>query len=197
MKETSTCLREARHASPTLLPGFEEALTTPEAISPSSLSGWLTERARAGLFGKMFRASCQAGAEAILPAFYRCCADGKYPCLKRDGETPESSPTLLDVSDWLGEFWTLNLPEYPCSREPSPNGDGGCSSSDTVAGLSDILLTGNIPPRYFLTAKCANGILRRAEKRHRELPPLLKAALTRQSEAGNGILEEKGNFFDA
>lgn len=53
--------------------------------------------------------------------------------------------------------------------------------SDTVAGLSEVLWTGCIPRRYFLTEKCAKGILRRAERRHRELPPLLLAALKRQA----------------
>ena len=43
--------------------------------------------------------------------------------------------------------------------------------------LSSILEKGPIPARYFLSPKAAAGILRRAEKRGKELPPLLLQAL--------------------
>ena len=35
--------------------------------------------------------------------------------------------------------------------------------------------------KYFLSAKACTGILKRAEKRGRELPEILKEALTRQA----------------
>lgn len=38
-------------------------------------------------------------------------------------------------------------------------------SAATVSSLSDILETGDVPQRYYLTAKACRGILRRAEKR--------------------------------
>ena len=44
--------------------------------------------------------------------------------------------------------------------------------------LSDILeATGDVPPRYYLTAKACSGILRRARSRGKELPPKLREAL--------------------
>ena len=43
--------------------------------------------------------------------------------------------------------------------------------------LSDILETGNVPRRYFLSAKAAQGILRRAKHRGRDLPAMLRLAL--------------------
>ena len=61
------------------------------------------------------------------------------------------------------EFLTLNISEYPS--------DGVASS------LSDILETGELPRRYYLTATACRGILRRAEKRGKELPEALKLAL--------------------
>ena len=91
------------------------------------------------------------------------------------------SPTPQDATGWLGEYWTHSIPEFPASPAPSPSGGGESSCSDTVAGLSEVLWTGPVPRRYFLTEKCAKGILRRAERRHRELPPLLLAALKRQA----------------
>jgi hypothetical protein len=44
----------------------------------------------------------------------------------------------------------------------------------------------NPHPKYFLSAKACQGILRRAAKRGKELPPMLKEALIRQA----GIVEE-------
>ena len=53
------------------------------------------------------------------------------------------------------------------------------SHNDAVeCSLSDILEAhGNVPQRYFLSAKACRGILKRAEKRGRTLPPLLQTAL--------------------
>lgn len=39
------------------------------------------------------------------------------------------------------------------------------------------ILQENAPPKYFLTRTACMGILRRAEKRGKELPPMLKEAL--------------------
>jgi hypothetical protein len=46
-----------------------------------------------------------------------------------------------------------------------------------VCSLSDVLETGLVPQRFYLSAKACAGILRRAEKRGKELPPALLAAL--------------------
>lgn len=61
-----------------------------------------------------------------------------------------------------GECLTLNISE--------------CPSAAAESSLSDILETGDLPQRYFLSAKACAGILRRADKR-RPLPEQLKAAL--------------------
>jgi hypothetical protein len=61
------------------------------------------------------------------------------------------------------EFLTLNILEYPS--------DGVASS------LSDILETGEVPQRYYLTSRACRGILRRAEKRGKDLPEVLRSAL--------------------
>ena len=53
----------------------------------------------------------------------------------------------------------------------------GLANDASVCSLSDILETGDVPQRYFLTAKACAGILRRAEKRGKELPEALKSAL--------------------
>ncbi len=61
------------------------------------------------------------------------------------------------------EYLTLNISEYPS--------DGVASS------LSDILETGELPQRYYLSSTACRGILRRAAKRGKELPWALKSAL--------------------
>jgi len=47
----------------------------------------------------------------------------------------------------------------------------------SVCSLSDILETGTVPQRFFLSSTACKGILRRAEKRGKELPPQLLTAL--------------------
>ena len=68
------------------------------------------------------------------------------------------------------ESLTLNSCEHAAFLEPS-------HSDGAVCSLSDILEAGEVPRRYYLTAKACAGILRRAEKRGKELPPALSAAL--------------------
>ena len=51
-------------------------------------------------------------------------------------------------------------------------------SGAVACSLSDILETGDLPQRFFLSATACKGILRRAEKRGKELPMPLLNALT-------------------
>ncbi|AOJ53888.1 hypothetical protein AQ475_24090 [Burkholderia thailandensis] len=67
-------------------------------------------------------------------------------------------------------FLTLSTSEWNHTLAPSLNDDG-------VSSLSDILETGDVPQRFFLSAKACSGILRRAAKRGKELPPPLARAL--------------------
>ena len=61
---------------------------------------------------------------------------------------------------------------------------GGCSTHNTseslrdadVSSLSEVLEM-NAPDKYSLSVKACRGILRRAEKRGKELPPMLREAL--------------------
>lgn len=62
-----------------------------------------------------------------------------------------------------GGFSTLSISEFP--------------NAAAVCSLSAVLETDALP-RYFLSAKACQGILRRAERRGRELPALLRQALS-------------------
>lgn len=68
------------------------------------------------------------------------------------------------------ECLTLNTSEHAAAAGLSPSDVDVCS-------LSDILETGAVPQRYYLTAKACAGILRRAERRGKDLPKALSAAL--------------------
>lgn len=61
------------------------------------------------------------------------------------------------------ECLTLNTLEWP--------------SDAAVCSLSQTLETGDVPQRYFLSATACRGILRRAAKRGKSLPPSLAEAL--------------------
>ena len=61
------------------------------------------------------------------------------------------------------ECLTLSISDWP--------------SDGSVCSLSDILETGDVPQRFFLSARACAGILRRAEKRGKELPTTLRHAL--------------------
>ncbi len=68
------------------------------------------------------------------------------------------------------ELLTLNTCEW--------TGLDGLSLSDEgVSSLSAILEIGAVPPRYYLSPRACRGILRRAEKRGKELPAALRQAL--------------------
>ena len=70
------------------------------------------------------------------------------------------------------ECLTLNTSEWP--------------SAAAVCSLSDTLETGDVPQRFFLSAKACQGILRRAEKRGKKLPiPLQSALINTAGSMGN------------
>ena len=87
------------------------------------------------------------------------------------------TPVLLSARSGLsnGQLWMRNMSEWNHIPEQSRSDEGVCS-------LSEILETGPIDPRYFLNAKACAGILRRAEKRGKELPTALRRALQQVAE---------------
>lgn len=63
---------------------------------------------------------------------------------------------------YRGECWTLSSSEYP---------------SDAAVCFLSAILCQDAPQEYFLTPTACEGIIRRAERRGRSLPPTLKGAL--------------------
>lgn len=90
-----------------------------------------------------------------------------FQCLKRDGLHTEDSATWTDDGLWLGECWTRNTGESP---------------NVAVESRLSQILEARPHPKYSLTPKACGGILRRAERRGKDLPMALKVALIHQSQ---------------
>ncbi len=170
MPETSTCSSEGLPARASRSQDAAEGSRTRAETSRSSLQGWLFAHAPAGWSGRMCPGCSRAGADAILPRSFRFSRDGKSPFRAEDGARPASSPRPLAPSGWAGECLTLSIPEFP-------NFLGRSRSEGDVSSLWDILERGRVHVRHSLTARCAEGILRRAEVRGETLPPPLREAL--------------------
>ena len=92
----------------------------------------------------------------------------------------------------LGAYWetTTALP-------------GECSIHNTSESLSDAvesflseILQVDAPEKYSLSAKACNGILRRAEKRGKVLPPMLKDALTEVVGSDGAVTDDGEDDFE-
>ena len=122
--------------------------------------------------------SCLPTLESLTVSGLNGLSGKMFPVFCHRTEDGILEPSLGRWSSWgmgsLTECWTLNGSEWP--RE------GG------VCSLSDVLETQQVPPRFYLSPKACAGILRRAEKRGKELPPMLLQALQQvitQAEALN------------
>lgn len=141
---------EAPPANPSQSQDFERGLLTHAGTSCLSLVRLLHDIAPHGWYGRTCPVSCPVTEDGILEPSSGCWANSGM-----------GSPT---------GFLTLSTSEW--------NHIGGLSLKDEgVCSLSDILETGDVPQRYFLSAKACRGILRRADKRGKELPGRLREAL--------------------
>lgn len=104
--------------------------------------------------------------------------DGWYGRTSPESLVPTADGTLVPSSEGWGNSatggptgcLTLNTSEWTGLSVPFRNVGGVCS-------LSDVLETKPVPQRYFLSKTACAGILRRAEKRGKDLPPQLEKAL--------------------
>ena len=83
---------------------------------------------------------------------------------------PASSQAFLHPTGSHGVCLTLNMCEWTATLVPS-------RSDGSVSSLSDIVETGDVPPQYYSSPKACAGILRRAAKRGKKLPPQLARVL--------------------
>ena len=141
---------EEPHANHSALQDFVRDLMIHAETSCSPILPSLHAIAPVGWFGRTCPASCPATEDGIL-----------VPSSGAWASSGMGSPT---------ECLTLSSPEHATFPER-------CPSDGDVCSLSDILETGDVPQRYFLTARACRGILRRAEKRGKALPSALHQAL--------------------
>ena len=154
--QQSMFFAEEPHANPSRLRACEKGWLTLAATSCSPMGPLQAGIGPAGWSGRTSPVSCPAMEDGTLEPSSGCWANSGMGSLT--------------------EFWTLSTSEHAASPLLSPSADAVCS-------LSDILETGDVPLRYYLTAKACQGILRRAEKRGKELPPMLRQALQAVAEA--------------
>ena len=85
--------------------------------------------------------------------------------LRKDGPTP--IVTAVTDGALLTEFLMLNTGESP---------------SVAVESTLSSILEVNVPETYYLSARACEGILRRADRRGKQLPAMLKTALEQMIE---------------
>jgi len=102
-------------------------------------------------------------------------------CWRKPAELLTAPYLYLDLREGygnlLGPYWEMNSPllgEYTTlNTGPSRKGAGASSLSR--------ILEAEPHPKYYLSKTACLGILRRAKKRGKELPPVLKQALEIQA----------------
>ena len=144
-------------------PDSERDWTMTALTSASALSDWFWNASLGGSFGKTSLEFSPPEKARTLAVFSPDSQEWTYPFQSRDGRTQASSSGQTGITPSPGVAWTRSSLEYPK--------DGVASS------LSDILETGDVPQRYFLSATACRGILRRAAKRGKALPQSLRDAL--------------------
>ena len=181
-KVESTSSSEERHARTSASRARGRGLSKVNAqVLRLATYDWLARHVQGGLSGRMFRGFSLPEAGGTSRPSSDNSQDGKCPCQPMGGATEESYRTSAGDTGWPTECLTLNIREFPDFQAQSRSADGAFSSSDTVAGLTEVLWTGSIPLRYYLTEKACRGILRRAENRGKTLPYILRKALTEQA----------------
>ena len=141
----------------------------PARVSPSPVSelDWLTLVATSPLNSlDLLNAYGPDGwSGRTSPVSCQLMEDGRLePSSGRWGKSGMGSPIA---------FLTLNTLEF--------------HSAAVASSLSDILETGAVPQRFYLSAKACRGILRRAEKRGKALPTTLRRALEQVAEASTDL----------
>ena len=143
-------LLEEPHVLPSALLDFEKVSVQNEETSHLSLLNWLRDSNPLGSSGKMCPESCHLMEDGTL-----------LPSLEAWQNAGMGSPT---------GFLTLSMSEHNDFQELS-------LKEEDVCLLSDILETGEVQERYYLTQRQCQRILNRAEERDRQLPENLKNTL--------------------
>ena len=134
-----------------------EELPASHSQSQDSEKDWMTRVAT----------SCSPTAQLLADigpsGWYGRTSPASYPVKEDEILPPYFEGWMNSGMGGRTECLTLSTSEWP--------------SDAVVCSLSDILETGSVPQRFFLSATACQGILRRADKRGKELPEALRLAL--------------------
>lgn len=122
------------------------------------------------LFGKTFPEPLAVTEEKILE-----------PSLKNLLESKKRTPLCLRFHKLAGHMQIVSVETDGALHTEFLTRNIGESPSAAVESTLSQILEANVPKKYYLSAKACEGILRRAECRGKELPPMLKTALEQQS----------------
>lgn len=139
------------HVRHSLLQDCAVGLPTLAVALRWSSSDWRKHCALAGSSGRTSLASCRKTLAGLLE--------------------PSSGRWLNSGMGGPTECWTHSMSEWTATLTQSHSGDAVCSLSDVLEA------THLVPQRFFLSRKACEGILRRAERRGKALPPMLLVAL--------------------
>ena len=137
------------------------------------------------LFGKTSPASSRRKTTPSA-ASSEGCSGAMKPLRLKAGSGIRQAFSVAKPSEWVGESSTPNT-------SPWLSGVGESFSLPCLVNLSQVLESGPVHQRYFLSAKACSGILRRAERRGKALPEQLRLALQAVVEASSdaGSLEDR------
>ena len=99
---------------------------------------------------------------------------------KNSSKSKSREPRCLRLVKMDGPTPTYTWEKDGASHTVLSTHSSGESPSVVVESTLSQILEANVPERYYLSAKACEGILRRAERRGKELPPMLKKALEQQ-----------------
>ena len=123
---------------------------------------------------ELFASSCEhRGGRARATSSGRTCRDAFRATREETSDAYSTSWKTAGIS-WRGERWTRNLPEYLTGQVV--DSEGRYRNAAGASSLSEVL-EARAPQTYSLSARACSGIIRRAEKRGKPLPEILRKAL--------------------
>lgn len=163
--QQSTFWPEERPASPS--PSRANAAASPtNAATYASLSAkWPITSIQPGYSGKTYPASLVQWIMRSDACWENYVEQVTPSSQRQEGNTLLAAWWPDRSAPWLGGPWTPNGSECPSVGDAS------------LSWLEEVLETGPAPTHYYLSERACRGILRRAEKRGKKLPPELERAL--------------------
>lgn len=124
-------------------------------------------------------------------------SSGAPDAVLRDGAWTSPQAGLFGTGDapFAGASWPTS--GYAAGERCWTRSDDEEREGSARASLSDTLERGSVHPRFYLSPKACAGILRRAARRGRDLPPALAAALMATAEGTDAKVQADPRTFES